>query len=258
MAASDSGKLTAGEIVDPEIVSIADSCDLGTHSSSTPSTSVAGVSGGKKPHDKGDHGSVDKSSNSGNLDAKETHVSDKWRFQVRLENGNFNVALKDALVRDLHGCLYSSTSSSFIPSFGGSGLRFGIVWFSPDNEESYNWIVEKLTAINEKAGDYKFIIEPYSVHQNKICVNIPWDAKEGLCIDNVLKRFKFQNPRIPVDCWRPIKLQPTNSGNQLLMCYIDDASLKLLRNQKFRLNYGFHKVQVDILPQKKTVKKSKK
>lgn len=262
MAAIESNKTTAGEIVDPEpqAVSTVDSCELGAHSSALSFATTAGSSGDKEPRCKDgiNHPLVADTRGSEAFVADISDGDDKWRFQLRLENGHFTDALKDALFRDLNTCLYSSPSSTFIPSFRGSGLRFGIVWFSPDNEESYNWVVDKLTAINDKAGKNRFIIEPYSAHQNKICVNLPWDAQEGLRGENVLIRLKFQNPRIPVDHWRVIKIQPTHSGNQLLMCCIDDASLKLLENQKFRLNYGFQKVQVDVLPQKRTTKKNTK
>lgn len=181
-----------------------------------------------------------------------------WRFQVRLENGQFTPALRDALWRDLNTCLYSSPSSSFIPSFDGSGLRYGVVWFAPENEGSYNWVVEKLSAINEKAGDFRFVIEPFAVHLNKVCVNLPWDMKEGLRDVNVLKRLKFQNPAFPADRWKVVQSKMTPVGNKLLICCIDDASMSLLEKQNFRLNYGFHKVQVDVLNRKKPSNPSKK
>lgn len=186
-----------------------------------------------------------------------TSSRDKWRLQLRLVNGQFTPALKDALLRDLNLFLYSSPSSSFTPSFKGSGLRFGVVWFSPDNEHSYNWLVEKLTTINEKAGEFRFVIEPFAAYQNKICVNIPWDSKENLRDINVLKRLKFQNPSISADRWKIWKTKTTES-NKLLFCTIDDASLNLLRKQNFRLNYGFNKVQADVLEQNKAAKSTKK
>lgn len=181
---------------------------------------------------------------------------DKWRFQVRLENGQFTTALKDALLRDLNMCLYSSAGSSFIPSFMGCGLRFGVVWFSPDDERSYNWLIEKLSAINEKAGEFRFTIEPFAAHKNKVCISLPWDSKEGLRDANVLKRLKFQNPKISTDRWKVFKSKISNN-NKLLFCSIDDTSLNLLQQQNFRLNYGFSKVQVDVLLQKNSGKPSK-
>lgn len=189
--------------------------------------------------------------------AEGSPTREDWRFQVTLDNGQFTPALKDDLFRDLNKCLYSDPSSSFIPSFGGSGLRFGVVWFSPDNEESYNWLIDRLTAINEKAGEFRFTIEPYSVHQNRICIRIPWDSKEGLRDVNVLKRIRFQNPSLPADRWKVSKSQTTKLGDRLLFCSIDDTSLELLQKQKFRLNYGFQKVQADVMQQKKSVNSKK-
>lgn len=193
---------------------------------------------------------------SSSSNASHEALGDKWRFQVRLENGQFTTALKDALLRDLNLCLYSSPGSSFIPSFRGCGLRFGVVWFSPDDERSYNWLIEKLSAINEKAGEYRFTIEPFAAHQNKVCISIPWDAKEGLRDANVLKRLKFQNPTISADRWKVFKTKITDN-NKLLFCSIDDTSLNLLQKQNFRLNYGFSKVHADVLPQKNSGKPSK-
>lgn len=267
MAADNAGKTSAGEIVDPDsqVVSVTETCDKGANSTALLSAMVADSCGVEKPSGKDRFGLASGDETSSKMPGSEadaivanaTNDSDKWRFQIRLENGYFTETLKNELMRDLNVFLYSSSGSSFIPCFKGSGLRFGIVWFTPDNEDSFNWIVDKLKAINEKAGECKFIIEPYSVRQNKICLNLPWDTKEGLTEGNVLERLKFQNPCIPINHWRVINSQSTNSGNKLVMCTIDDTSLKLLEKQKFRLNYGFHTVQADVLPQKKSAKNQK-
>lgn len=249
-----------GEIVDPDsqVASVNDSRETGAFPPVLPSSTSADIGKNDIPRGEDMHGNASKE---GEIEGTDPQIvsfpANKWRFQVRLVNGQFNPGLKDALFRDLNNCLYSDPCSSFIPSFGGSGLRFGVVWFSPDDEHSYNWLIDKLTAINEKAGEFRFTIEGYSAHQNKVCIRIPWDPKEGLRDANVLKRIKFQNPKFPTDNWKVSNSKITNLGDKLLFCSIDDASLKLLQKQKFRLNYGFQKIQVDVLQQKKTDRSKK-
>lgn len=82
---------------------------------------------------------------------------------------------------DLNNFLYKLPSTSFIPSFNGHGIRFGKIWFSIENEDSSDWLEQKLNEIVEKAIDNcKFRIEPFGLYQNKICLNVPLISKEHL------------------------------------------------------------------------------
>lgn len=76
-----------------------------------------------------------------------------YRFQISLKHGLFTNELKNELLFDLNNFLYqlpADSSTSFIPSFNGHGLRFGKIWFSPENEESSDWLKQRLNEINEK------------------------------------------------------------------------------------------------------------
>lgn len=55
----------------------------------------------------------------GSSASRSTTSSEDYRIEVRLKNGNFTSALKNALLRDLNSCLYSSPSRSFVPSSVG-------------------------------------------------------------------------------------------------------------------------------------------
>ncbi|XP_062556527.1 uncharacterized protein LOC134221347 [Armigeres subalbatus] len=192
----------------------------------------------------------------GSSDNKRALTSENYRVQVKLVNGAFDNVLKNALIRDLNICLFSSPANSFIPSFQGCGLRFGAVWFAPDNQQSCDWLKDKLISINEKAGEFKFRIEPFSLHQTKICISIPWDDRELLKDGDVLRRLKYQNPRIPIERWRVVKTKFTSMGDRLTFCCIDDDSLRLLENDHYRMNYAFDKVFARVLHQKKSDKPS--
>lgn len=181
--------------------------------------------------------------------------SETDRIQVRLVNGTFTNAMKDSLLRDLNLCLFSSPPNSFVPSFSGSGLRFGAVWFAPDNKESCDWLKEKLAAINDVAGEFKFIVEPFSLYQNKVSFSIPWDANENLKNGDILHRLKLQNPRIPIDRWRIVRTQQS-IDYRVIFCCIDDDSLHILRNSYFKINYTFDKVVVKVSQQSSSAKTS--
>lgn len=70
------------------------------------------------------------------------------------KSGFFTNELIDELLFDLNNSLYQLLSDSFIPSFNGHGLRFGKIWSSPENEESADWLKQKLNEINEKVVDH--------------------------------------------------------------------------------------------------------
>ena len=180
--------------------------------------------------------------------------SDNYRIQVHLGNGNFTNALKDALLRDLNTCLFSLPANLFVPSLSGSGLRFGAVWFAPDNAESCSWLKQKLSSINEKAGDFTFKIEPFSLYQTRIAISIPWDPRENLKYVDILRRFRYQYPLIRFEYWRIVKTKTIADGFQLIVCCIDDYSLKILKSNNFRMNYAFDKVFAKILQQHETAK----
>lgn len=170
------------------------------------------------------------------------------RLQIKLEKGFFTNALKDELLKDLHVLLYQTPPNSFVPSFYGSGLRYGKIWFSPENQESHNWLRNSLTMINEKVPiDFKFIIEQYNLHQNSVCLRIPWNAIEGLDQNSVLNRLVFQNPDILANFWRIINVAPPEKEHRLFFLSICDDSLNLLKKQNFMLNYGFQKVFARVL-----------
>ena len=161
-------------------------------------------------------------------------------------NGFFTQALKDALLRDLNVALFSIPPNSFVPTFKGHGLRFGSVWFLPDNEPSSFWLKEKLSQINEKAGDFSFIIEKFTLYQKKVCLHIPWDSVEKLGDLGILKRLALQNPFIQLHKWKLQRASLTTAGKRFLICCIDSDTLKLLEAQKFILNYGFQKVSAKV------------
>lgn len=164
------------------------------------------------------------------------------RFQVRMQNGSFTASLKDALLRDLHSSLFNLPSNSFVPTFKGHGLRFGVVWFAPDNEQSSAWLKETLGLINKSAGQHSFVIEPFNLIQVKVSLRIPWDSKECLSETNVLERLVKQNPIIEAHRWRVLKAADNTGGYRTILFGIDCGSLNLLEAQKFRLNYGFRKI----------------
>lgn len=210
-----------------------------------------GAKGKNVPGGKGPHKKHNRFSQMGQASHR-----DSIRFQVRLEKGCFTSALRDALMRDLNTCLFSSPPNSFIPSFSGTGLRFGVVWFAPDNNQSCDWLKEKLVAISEKAGDFKFKIEPFSLHQNRISISIPWDVKENLKDGDILRRLKFQNPRIPIDRWRIVKSQQSAGTNRFIFCCIDDDSLRILEKDQFKMSYAFEKIVVKLSQQNSSAKPS--
>lgn len=166
-----------------------------------------------------------------------------FRFQLSLKNGFFTNELKDELLFNLNNLLYQLPSNSFIPSFNGHGLRYGKIWFSPENEESSAWLKGKLAEINEKAVDgCKFQIEPFGLHQNKICLNVPLIPNESLSDSEVLKRLHFQNPALGIGYWKILRAKSISVVNRLIICSIGDCSLKLLKSIDSKLNYGFQKV----------------
>lgn len=169
------------------------------------------------------------------------------RLQIRLEKGYFTNALKDELMKGLNSLLYQTPTDSFIPTFLGSGLRYGKIWFSPENQDSHDWLKQSLLQINEKAVvDFKFIIEQYNLHQNSICLRIPWNAIEDLNQNDVLNRIVFQNPNILANFWRINIVIPTEKGHHLFFFSICDDSLTLLKQQNLLVNYGFQKVSVNV------------
>lgn len=173
------------------------------------------------------------------------------RLQIRLEKGYFTNALKDELMKGLNTLLYQTPPNSFIPTFLGSGLRYGKIWFSPENQESYDWLKQSLLLINEKAVvDFKFAIEQYDLHRNSICLRIPWNASEDLKRNDVLNRLVFQNPNILANFWGINKVIPSEKGHHLFFFNIGDDSLVLLKKQNFLVNYGFQKVFVRVLSNK--------
>lgn len=177
------------------------------------------------------------------------------RFQISLNNGFFTTALRDELLFDLNNILYQLPANSFIPSFNSYGLRFGKIWFSPENEESSTWLKQKLNEINEKAVDgCKFSIEPFGLHQNKVCLNIPLILNESLSESDVLKRLHFQNPRLGICYWKMLRTKLTSADNRMIICSLDDSSYILLKKLNFRVNYGFEKVDCKPYVQKNSAK----
>lgn len=140
------------------------------------------------------------------------------RFQVKLENGYFTKALKNDLVRNLYDYLYNLPPNSFIPSFDGYGLRYGKIWFSPENERSCIWLKQTLMEINEKAAsEFKFCIQSFCLKQNKICLNIPWNDKENLTGSDVLHRLHFQNPNYLINLWKIITVKTGSAESRLII-----------------------------------------
>lgn len=176
-----------------------------------------------------------------------------FRFQVRLENGLFTEALKDELLGGLEIFLYQLPPDSFIPGFNGCGLRYGKLWFSPENQASCDWLKQKLAEINERAR-LKLIVEEWNLHQNKVCLNIPAaGGSNGRLSDfDVLKRLHFQNQWAKIDRWHVFKGQTTTDGSRLIFVSVDDEAVSLLANQKWKLNYKFQKVIARLLEQKKS------
>lgn len=173
------------------------------------------------------------------------------RLQIKLEKGFFTDVLKNELLKDLNVLLYQTPPNSFIPTFFGSGLRYGKIWFSPENQESHEWLRQRLLMINEKASvDFKFIFEQYNLHQNSICLRIPWNAIEGLNQNDVLNRLVFQNPNVLANFWRVNKVLQAVNDHRLFFFSICDDSLNLLKKQNYLMNYGFQKVSVRILSNK--------
>lgn len=165
------------------------------------------------------------------------------RFKISLLNGFFTNVLKDELLFDLNNFLYQLPSTSFIPSFNGHGLRFGKIWFSPENEESSDWLKQKLNEINEKAVDgCKFRIEQFGLHQNKVCLNVPLIPNEHLSDADVLKSLHFQNPSLGFANWKILRTKSISTNNRLVICSIDDCSYNLLKKLNYKINYGFQKV----------------
>lgn len=178
-----------------------------------------------------------------------------FRFQVKLDNGFFTVALKNDLIRNLYEYLYNLPADSFIPSFDGFGLRYGKIWFSPENEKSCIWLKQSLLDINEKAAnDFKFCIQPYCLKQYKICLNIPMNPNESLTTSDVLHRLDFQNPAFLINLWKVISVKANTAKSRLIFCSADHDSFELLKKQKFRIYYGFQKVLVRELPQNVSAK----
>lgn len=178
-----------------------------------------------------------------------------FRFQVMLENGFFTSDLKDDLIRNLNDFLYNLPTDSFLPTFDGYGLRYGKIWFSPENERSCSWLKQTLMDINEKAAsDFKFCIQPYCLRQNRLCLNIPWNEKENLSEIDALKRLHYQNPSIRINLWKIVSVKSQSTGNRLIFCSAEHDSVEKLRKCKFRLYYGFQKVTVRVPAQKKSAK----
>lgn len=174
------------------------------------------------------------------------------RLQIRLEKGIFTNALKDELLRDLNILLYQTAANSFIPTFFGFGLRYGKIWFSPENQESHDWLKQSLLAINEKVPiDFRFIIEPFNLHMNSICLSVPWNTNENLNQNDILNRIVFQNPNLLANFWRINKVIPTEKGHRLFFFSISNDSLDILKTQKFSVNYGFQKVLARVLSENK-------
>lgn len=181
------------------------------------------------------------------------------RFQVRLLNGVFTEDLKNDLMRLLNSLLYSTPPTSFIPSFVDSGLRYGVVWFSSDNTDSRNWLREKLGIINETAAaGFKFVIEPYTLHQNRVSFSLPWIAEEKLDEMGVLRRISIHNPALRAVHWKILRSESVTGGKRLFFCSVDDGSLSLLEKQSFRFNYSFQKIYVRVDRSNKKNQKSKK
>lgn len=180
-----------------------------------------------------------------------TNSRSSLRFQIKLENGFFTDALKDELLCDLNIFLYQTSPGSLIPSFFGCGIRYGRMWFSPENQESHDWLKQKLMMINEKAVDgFKFVFEPFSLHTNNICLRVPWNAKENLNQTDVLNRLVFQNPSILANFWKINNIKPLQNGHRLFFCSIGDDSVDRLKKQNFMVNYGFHKISACLLTKK--------
>lgn len=189
------------------------------------------------------------------LSSKKTPSSSPFRFQVKLENGFFTTALKNDLIRNLYGYLYRMPPDSFLPTFDGYGLRYGKIWFSPENEKSCIWLKQTLLEINEQAANiFKFCIEPYGLKQNKICFTIPWNQEENLTINDVLHRLHFQNPLFLINLWKVISVKTNTAESRLVFCSADVDSIQLLKKHKFRIYYGFQKLLVRALPQSKSAK----
>lgn len=174
-----------------------------------------------------------------------------YRFQVRLESGFFTEALKDELLGGLETLLYQLPPNSFIPGFNGCGLRYGKVWFSPENQASRDWLQQKLLEINERAL-IKLVIEEWSLHQNKVCLNVPvgGGSSARLSDHDILKRLQFLNPWAQIDRWRAVSGMKSNKGGRLLFVTVDNDSVSLLKKQKWKLNYRFQKVSARLLEQK--------
>lgn len=173
------------------------------------------------------------------------------RFQIKLQNGFFTNALKDELLSDLNVFLYQTPPGSLIPTFCGCGIRYGRMWFSPENQESHDWLKQKLMVINETAIDgCKFVFEPFNLHTNNVCLRVPWNANEKLNQTDVLNRIVFQNPSILANFWKINNVKSMENGYRLFFCSIGDDSVELLRKQNFMINYGFHKISARLLSKK--------
>lgn len=187
-----------------------------------------------------------KASSSGDVTLKQSGTAlafHQYRFQISMQNGYFTNVLKDELLNDLNNSLYQLPSGSFIPSFNSYGLRFGKLWFSPENEESSIWLKKRLAEINEKAVDgCKFFIETYGLHQNKVCLNIPLISNECLNEADILKRLHFQNPSLGIEQWKILRTKLMTASHRLVICAITDCSFNLLKSMNSRLNYGFQKI----------------
>lgn len=185
------------------------------------------------------------------LSDENANLRSSLRFQIKLKNGFFTDVLKDELLSDLNVFLYQTSPDSLIPTFFGCGIRYGKMWFSPENQGSHDWLRKKLVEINETATDgFKFVFEPFSLHTNNICLRVPWNAKEKLNQADVLNRIVFQNPSILANFWKINNVKQKENGYRLFFCSIGDDSVDLLKKQKFMVNYGFHKISAHLLSKK--------
>lgn len=178
--------------------------------------------------------------------AKKTIPAKDFRFQLRLVNGVFTKELMNLLVRDLHQFMYSrAEGNSFMPSFRGHGLRYGLLWFSPENENSYTWLIHVLGLINDKAtSSHKFIVEEYNLYQTRICFTVHWDVEEKINEAVILTRLDLSNPVLQVGRWKHLSTRAPSVDSRQLFCSIDKECLKLLEQNKFRGNYGIRKVMI--------------
>lgn len=220
------------------------SVDGGAHSSS------------RKKETKGNHAEKNsrkkqnlKKAASSKSSAKEAPVD--WRFQLRLVNGfPFTDAMKNELIRHLNKILYSLPLGTATPSFNGYGLRFGLIWFAPANQESSTWLRQILESVSAgcKVSD-RFVIEPFCLHQNSISLLVPWDEEEKLTLDDVSRRLLALNPGLNTGHWKFVGMK-SFKGQRLFYWSVTDDCVEALRACNRSVNYGFKKLFVRIRGQK--------